>query len=194
VAEDEETMKRGMVLGWMTISSFAYLHSQHLAPIVICMEMTSNQQQLKLAQELATQIFATIGVRVEFHRYHSCPQDEGQPIFIALRNPTSSSLRPGALAYAEPFGGTHIRIFLDRVEKSVNAREVSSLLAHVIVHEVTHVVERSDGHSEGIMKERWDRSDYSQMRRGPLAFSETDIAQIRLSLSLRRERKPGTER
>jgi len=38
---------------------------------------------------------------------------------------------------------------------------VPSLLAHVIVHEITHLIKGTDEHSEsGILKQRWEPADY----------------------------------
>ena len=49
-------------------------------------------------------------------------------------------------------------------------------VAHVLVHEITHVIEGVTRHSaSGIMKARWDTRDYFDMRRKPLSFAQEDV-------------------
>jgi hypothetical protein len=60
------------------------------------------------------------------------------------------------------------------------------LLAHVIVHEVTHILQGVVRHSDsGIMKAWWSPKDYEQMERAPLAFTADDIDLIQLGLAKR---------
>ena len=57
------------------------------------------------------------------------------------------------LAYALPFEGTHIVVFYDRVEECVRADLFPTLLAYVLVHEITHILQEITRHSAtGIMK------------------------------------------
>jgi hypothetical protein len=50
------------------------------------------------------------------------------------------------------------------------------VLAHVLVHEITHVLEGIDRHSAtGIMKAHWNYNDYLEMRRKPLPFAHEDV-------------------
>jgi hypothetical protein len=52
-------------------------------------------------------------------------------------------------------------------------------VAHVLVHEITHVIEGVTRHSaSGIMKARWDTRDYFDMRRRPHAFAQEDVSLI----------------
>jgi hypothetical protein len=63
---------------------------------------------------------------------------------------------------------------------------VEHLLAHVLVHEITHMVEGTNVHAEtGIMKARWDRVDRLNMEAHPLAFTEEDVLLIHLGLARR---------
>lgn len=64
--------------------------------------------------------------------------------------------------------------------------KVPCLLAHVMAHEITHMLQGVSRHSlTGVMKPRWDRNDYSQMAWRPLAFTEGDIALIQLGMKAR---------
>jgi hypothetical protein len=67
-----------------------------------------------------------------------------------------------------------------------NRRRPERVLAHVIVHEVTHVLQGVSGHSDsGIMKAWWTPKDYEQMEWAPLPFTANDIALIQLGLAKR---------
>jgi hypothetical protein len=64
-----------------------------------------------------------------------------------------------------------VLVYLDRGQAFSNA-----LLAHVIAHEIAHVLEGIDRHcAEGVMKAVWSERDYERMRRGPLPFAPEDV-------------------
>ncbi len=129
---------------------------------------------------LASAMFARIGVRIEWRERDSCPVGVGA-IQVRL-SPDSSSIRNSeALGFSLPYQGIVV-VFLDRV-KTFNRDAVPSVMAHVLVHEITHVLEGIDRHSAtGIMKARWDDRDFYQMRRKPLLFAEEDINLIYVAL------------
>jgi hypothetical protein len=90
------------------------------------------------------------------------------------------------LARALPFEGIHILVFYDRMRATVDAGMVPRLLAHVLVHEIAHVIEGNDQHSDsGMMKARWDAEDYQRMRHSSLGFTEEDLQLIRIGLARR---------
>ena len=62
-------------------------------------------------------------------------------IHIELAEHTPDKLMPGALAYALPYEGVHIRVFLDRVEKSVGANGLPCVLAHVLHTRLGHILQ-----------------------------------------------------
>ena len=66
-----------------------------------------------LAKAIASSMFRKIGVTLVWVDSRSCPPDG---IHITLTGHTPDTLQPGALAYALPYGGTHIRVFRDRIE------------------------------------------------------------------------------
>jgi hypothetical protein len=52
-------------------------------------------------------------------------------------------------------------------------------MAHVIVHEITHILQGIDRHSNsGIMKALWTSTDYMLMKRGQLRFTAVDVEMI----------------
>jgi len=154
--------------------------------VVACMEKDANSAVVTRAQGVAVKIFAGVGVKLEWHGYHACPAGQERTIKISLVQHTGQTLKPGALAYAEPFEGIHIRVFYDRVQSAVDSQTVPVLLAHVLVHEITHMLEGSDQHSDsGVMKRRWDRNDYLQMAQRTLTFTEEDVVLIHNGLAAR---------
>jgi hypothetical protein len=104
---------------------------------------------------------------------------------------------PGALAYASPYGdgARSITVMYDRMEPTILAWPALSapLLAHVMAHEITHVLEATDGHSGiGLMKAHWTKDDYWQMSVKGLKIAEQDVAAIRAGLAARRSRPAQT--
>jgi len=140
------------------------------------------------ARGLATNMFATVGVRIVWHIGEpKASSTEALGIELATRTP--AVLLPGALAYALPFEGIHIQVFWDRIQTS---SDPARLLAHVFVHEITHVLEGTDRHSEtGVMKAHWTRDDFAHMQHGALPFTEADIALIQHGLALRNSVSPA---
>src|SRR5690348_8534596 len=115
-------------------------------------------------------MFAGIGLAIIWR--NGMGDCAAQEIHVDLRQGTPASLRPGALAYARPYEGTDIRVFFDRISGNWEPRMVPVILAHVLAHEITHILERIDRHSScGIMKAHWDVQDYFQMRFKPLQFA-----------------------
>ena len=57
------------------------------------------------------------------------------------------------------------------------------ILAHVMVHEITHVLQGVSRHSEsGVMKATWTMKEYGEMLPKPLPFTDDDVLLIRLGL------------
>lgn len=134
----------------------------------------------------ATSMFTRIGVKISWRRGRPV-RDRGNAIAIELTENTPAALMPGALAYAFPFEGVHIRVFYDRVRLLCDGGD---LLAHVLVHEITHILEGIDRHSEtGIMKSRWSADDFSAMRFGSLGFAAADVVLIHSGIAARQRTK-----
>ena len=75
--------------------------------------------------------------------------------------------------------GTRIEVFYNRVRASRGNNEIVAVLAHVLVHEITHIVEGVNRHSEtGIMKAHWDGCDHQLIRSSSLPFAEEDLRMI----------------
>ena len=80
-------------------------------------------------------------------------------------------------------------MFYDRVQEAVRPAIIPYLLAHVLVHEIAHMLQGTGHHEDnGVMKRRWNTSDYTQMDWQPLAFSEFDITLIHQRIDTRASR------
>jgi hypothetical protein len=136
------------------------------------------------AQWEATEMFAAIGVTLDWrHKSRDCPAGA---ILIKIIGRTPPALHPGALAYARPYEGTHICVFYDRIAESRDAPTATRVLAHVLVHEITHILEGINRHSDhGVMKAQWSQSDFCQMARKPLEFASEDVILIELGMAAR---------
>jgi hypothetical protein len=139
------------------------------------------------ARLIAAGMFSGAGVQIEWRRH--APANGKLPagaVVITLTSHTPKDLLPGALALSLPYEGVHIRVFWDRVERTTLPTTAAVVLAHVLVHEITHILQRIERHSEsGVMKARWTVEDYAEMTWRPLPFTPEDIKLIHSGLAKR---------
>ena len=136
----------------LALTIAALLPAERMIPV--CMETQSHGMTIRRAQAITTQMFAAVGVRIEWHGlYGSCALVGDQAILIELAEP-GPHYTPGTLGNALAFGEPRIHIFYERVRSAFATEEnFPFLLAHVLAHEIAHILERSDQHSgTGIMK------------------------------------------
>jgi hypothetical protein len=152
--------------------------------VIVCMEGGAGLGIAQEARALASKIFVGIGVTIEWRRgLPGCPE---HGIKISLNHETPRTMKPGVLAYSLPYEGTHIRLFYDRISEGRQPRVVPRLLAHVLVHEITHILQGVNRHSDtGIMKTEWNADDYRDMAWKHLEFELEDIDLINLGLAAR---------
>jgi hypothetical protein len=144
--------------------------------------------KLFLAEGIASRMFAKAGVHIQWRTDRPKLDEPNPPILLDITSNTPATLKPGALAYALVYEGVHIKVFWDRVQESAkcNPGLAHKLLAHVMVHEITHVLQRINRHSaDGVMKARWTQRDILQMGRKPLPFEGDDIWWIHDGLAAR---------
>lgn len=146
------------------------------------------------AERKAAAMFREIGIELRWRtgavRANAADAACGAPIVIVLENTGSGSARvpPDALAYAAPFAqsGTCIHVLLDRVFQDRGAVLATALLAHVLAHEITHVLQQTNRHSaDGVMKAYWDLVDFRKMIRRPLPFAAEDVESIHSGIANR---------
>jgi hypothetical protein len=142
---------------------------------------------LQLAEARAAGMFSSCRIRIE---WHGQIPDGGQvrvgAIAIRLAPQTPAGFLPRALAFTRPFEGVHITVFWDRIQQATRSASPAVVLAHVMVHEITHILQGVDRHSgSGVMKARWTDKDYAAMAWKSLSFTPEDI--LLIQLGLRRE-------
>ena len=132
-------------------------------------------------------MFAPIGVDIEWRRgFMGCG---AQDLRISLELGAPKTVRHDALGYSVPADNSihvYYRQITSIVDASSNNTRVPVVLAHVFVHEITHVLEGGGWHSStGIMKAQWDEKDFIQMFWKPLRFESADVESIHRALALR---------
>lgn len=146
--------------------------------VIVCVQGNSISG-LKSARATATEMFAQVGIRMERRKGLGGWPPHG--IQVSLADWTSEVLRSKAFAFATP-GQDQDRIFYDRVERVKPrlpvkiGREmlIPYLLAHVLVHEITHVLQGTSRHSDrAVMKAGWRPEDFTSMFREQLPFTST---------------------
>ena len=153
--------------------------------VTVCMKFGFDVLPLGRAEELASTMFAAIGVEIEWSRRDDCYL-RGGAIVVTLSYETPASEYNGAYAFAKPYEATHIVVFWDHVQHKVPPPRAPTLLAHVLVHEITHILQRVSRHSEtGVMKAAWNADDYFQMGKKPLEFTDEDVNLIYLGIAAR---------
>ena len=149
--------------------------------VTVCFEKSGAGETVDEAEIIASKMFQDIGVKLEWHSGRRFCQAKGDHVIVvSLSTHTPPSLLPSALAYALPYEGVHIEVFYDRMDNP-RTGVPPSLLAHVLAHEITHIVQGINRHSaSGIMKAHWERDDYScmQTKSMTLPFTEDDVRLI----------------
>ncbi len=147
----------------------------------------------KQAEVLASSMFASVGVKIDWRSGH--PSASGKALAIELTVNTPRAEKPGAMAYSLPYEGTRIVVFWDRMAFVLAP---VAMLAHVMVHEITHILEGISRHSEcGIMKAHWTDEDDKAMMIRPLKFAVEDVVLIQRSMAIRNSSsgiEPATSR
>jgi len=153
--------------------------------VTVCSQPAAHGLTMYQAQVQASGIFARAGVKIGWRGIRACPTGAIQ---VNLLDDAPESSHPGALAYSLPYEGTQIVVFYDRIrrESTVDTSTLANVLASVLVHEITHLLQGLSTHSEtGVMKARWDERDLGQMRLRPLALAPEDIDRIQRRLDVR---------
>jgi hypothetical protein len=136
-----------------------------------------------LAKIQASKMFAQVGVELHWHRLTGSVAPLNAVVIDIVEHAPASECA-GALACAKVYEGVHIRVFYDRLPQIGGKDFIPLLLAHVFVHEITHILQGIDRHSDsGIMKAHWEWKDYDQMYRGTLRFAPIDVFLIQRALS-----------
>jgi hypothetical protein len=141
------------------------------------------------ARMVAGIMFESIGIRLCWFLGEPSGRklvDDAIVLELVANEPASE--HPGAAGFAFPYEGTHVRIFYDRIGSCVDCGG-HILLAHVMSHEITHILEGTSHHSQtGLMKAHWDENDLKHMKFEPLPFASEDVTLINFGLKERANR------
>lgn len=134
------------------------------------------------AEGLANKMFRAANVEIEWRNglgSHVARPDE---VVVTLVRSGQAQFSSKALAWALPYEGTHIEVAYDRVKEAPLSVQ-PNLLAHVLVHEITHILQGISRHAPtGVMKAHWDGADYKAISMESLPFTAHDIALIQIGL------------
>jgi hypothetical protein len=147
------------------------------------------------ARATVTWMFARVGVRLAWRNGEPGTGTlVASPVTIQIRftKEAPAGVSPEALARALPFRGQSVAIDImyDRIRFVAHrSNREAPLLAHVLAHEIGHVLQGTNGHAPGgVMKARWNGPDYDAMERKPLEFTSLDLELIKDRLNLLRTR------
>jgi hypothetical protein len=149
------------------------------------------------AKRMATAILQKAGVAVVWGRSETRDTAEARKwLRVELVDRTPDERLPGALAVAHPYSACSrgITVFVDRVRlQAGRVDRESALLAYVLVHEITHVIQGIYRHSEaGVMKAQWNADDRAAIFERRLGFLEEDVLLLRRGLEVGWCHQPGT--
>ena len=150
--------------------------------ILVCVNSSNYAaaSALNLAKTITSRMFLTAGVSLKWHSFATAAcqgSHQDQTVTLDISTETRPSEHVGAMAYALPYEGAHIVVLFDRIQRSASGPTLlSTMLAHVMTHEITHLLEGISRHSaSGVMKAHWDAKDFADMGRAPLPFAPEDI-------------------
>ncbi len=172
------------------------LRAGKLAPpltntVKVCMELgVSTPWIVAQSTGITTQMFAKIGIAIEWRHDHCDTRPPGT-LVVLLSTDEPDAKYPGALGYSRPAEGTTIEVFYNRVLEALGHQRAPRLLAHVLAHEITHILEGVSRHSdEGLMKAHWVSDDFLQISSKTLPFAPEDVQLIRNGLVWRQAKLP----
>jgi hypothetical protein len=154
--------------------------------VIVCLENPESDLRAWGAESMASGMLKKVGVGLQWRNSERACQSAGPgAIVVKLLPHAASNAGRVALAYAYYREGVHIEVFLDRISTFPSDLQ-TLLLAHVLVHEITHILQGISRHSAtGMMKAQWDSDDYYEMRSHPLRFTPEDIRLIHAGLAAR---------
>jgi len=192
-------MRKAMMFGLMAVAAMRAQAGQHVHtddfPVRVYVEnpQVANGSILFRAKALASNMFAAIGVPLRWE----CPRwrdgrgkaisRPGMDIVLRLTTRILESGHQNAAGFALPCAqsGVRVKVFYDSIQVG-NEGDDTMLLAHVLAHEIAHVLQGTARHSEeGLMKARWTAEDLMSMRAKPLPFTAYDIQLIHAGMASR---------
>jgi hypothetical protein len=145
---------------------------------------------LSAARQEAVSIFTRAGIEIVWHdEAPTAPADYRFAVKIVPHSFGYLAEKPHVMGVAlRETRGTLVYAFFGRVSNFARAQRIPSgtMLAHVIAHEVGHLLLPKGWHSErGLMRGSWDRAQVENAARGALTFTPEEIRTIRAEASIR---------
>jgi hypothetical protein len=177
----------------LTVAVLAVLAPLTAAPapsevVPVCVSRAIDSATIAQAEIRAARLLRRAKLTIDFHREGSkyCMSHFDGVILVSFSQATAGDLMPGALGYALPYEGVHIAVFWDRLQMVKKANS-ATLLAYVLVHEITHILKGAVRHSDtGVMKAQWGETEYGLMNKDLLPLSSEDIRLIHQGVRGRR--------
>jgi hypothetical protein len=166
----------------------AVVNSPASDPLKVCITGDAEQFVVAQAEDITAHIFAGIGIHLEwYHDNRHCKTPPPEFLNVVMSSAPESQ-QPGVLAYSHLHNNPYIEVFYNRVLHIAEPPSVPKLLAHVLAHEIAHLLEDTGRHSDaGIMKAHWNQSDISHMAFEPMSFTAVDASLIRQGSLIRQE-------
>jgi len=181
-----------MIMAATTVGVWAAENGEDQRKVTVCAERGTAGPVAHAAEVLASRMFAEIDVHIDWRAANSCA-GINNALAITISDSAPANQLPGTLAYALPYEGTHIVVFYDRIEGQVDNSMVPRLLAHVLVHEITHILQGVGRHSaSGVMKARFNETDHFKMKGKGLGFTKEDVDLIDIGMAWRQARLAET--
>ena len=176
-----------MTFGWMVMAMVMVARPAAAADLTVC--VTSHGTALTSgATSLAGSTFQKAGVAITWQ----CPEPRTPGaartwLQVDLVDETPAERLPGSLAVSYPYArcSKGITVFYDRIRSLARGtNRESALLAYVLVHEITHVIQGVNRHSDtGVMKARWSEDDRAAIFERRLGFDDWDVHLMRQGLA-----------
>ena len=181
-----------LVLPASAVDSNLPASAQAAAKIRVCVNYNNYAaaSAMTRARITTSRMFAPAGVALEWYSVGNAAcrgSQQTQTIMLDFSTDTPPSQDPGALAYALAYEGVHIVVMFDRIKmRGGGPAQISTLLAHVVTHEIAHLLQGISRHTAtGVMKAHWDAKDVVNMAHAPLPFAPEDIDLIQRGLGRR---------
>jgi hypothetical protein len=173
-------MKKVLILMLMTAAELIGSRAADPDIVVYFHWVSEKVSVIGLAENEATRILRNAGISVEWRAGRADYSGRAEVIDAVLTAP-DDEYRPGALASTRLGldSGTRIEVFYNRIRAARGDSGAMLVLAYALAHEITHVIEGVNRHSDsGIMKARWNNYDFQRIRSNSLHFADEDLQMI----------------
>lgn len=176
-----------MRLGWFVLALALLARNANGADITVCLATTGSVLTFG-ATGTVSATFEKVGVTVDWR----CPKTlgpgaSGVVLRVELVDGDPPEHNPGALGVSYPRAGCSkaITVYYKPIRSLAGGpNDESTLLAYVLAHEITHVIQGVSRHSpSGVMKARWSEQDRAAIASRQLGFDDLDVRLIRDGLA-----------